>query len=105
MTDNGATASDDNAGADLKVYTPDECQAVLQRLASAVIELGEVDWTALIPQDDTPAAGMVRVSTLVNACGMLGSLALQAQAPMQDFFDGLVAATLAGVAEQGTPDA
>lgn len=77
-------------------WTPDLVAAELQQLAGSIIRLGTVDWVALVTQDETPASGMTRVTTLVNAAGMLGSLAMAAQVTMDDLFTGMVAAALAG---------
>lgn len=98
------TTPTDDAGA---THTPDEVDGMMQRLAQVVLELGTVDYGGLISQDETPATAQVRVTTLVNACGMLGSLAIAAQVPCMDFFDGLVAATLAGseTAQPGSGEA
>lgn len=81
-------------------WTPDEVAAELQRLAQCVVRLGSVDFGSLISQDDAPSTGCTRVSTLVNAAGMLGSLAMAAQVPVEDFFTGMVAAALEGAAAQ-----
>lgn len=81
-------------------WTPDEVEALLKRLAQDVIELGTVDWGALIRSDEAPSSSCTRVSTLVNAAGMLGSLAMAAQVPVEDFFTGMVAAALEGAAAQ-----
>jgi hypothetical protein len=77
-------------------WTPDDVDGELQRLATCVVRLGTVDYGDLVRQDETPATGHTRVTTLVNAAGMLGSLAMAAMVPMEDLFAGMVAAALAG---------
>lgn len=77
-------------------WTPDEVAAEMQKLAQVVVRLGSVDWVALTTQDGTPADGMTRVTTLVNASGMLCALAMAAQVTVDDVFTGMVAAALAG---------
>lgn len=77
-------------------WTPDAVAAEMQLLAQIVVRLGTVDWVGLTTQDETPASGCTRVTTLITASGMLGSLAMAAQVTIEDLFTGMVAAALAG---------
>jgi len=86
---------------DEKVYTPDDVKELLKQLAQLVLELGLVDWNVLAQQDETPNVMSERVYTLVNASGMLGSLAMAAMGPVVTIFDGMVAAAIEAAGNEG----
>lgn len=80
-------------------WTPDLVAKEFQSLAQVVVRLGTVDWVSLSAQDETPANWMTRVTTLVNAAGMLGSLAMAAQVTVEDLWSGMIAGALQGASE------
>lgn len=81
---------------EVEEWTPDLIAAEFQALARVVVRLGTVDWVAVTAQDETPANWMARVTTLVNASGMLGSLAMAAQVTVDDLWSGMIAGALEG---------
>lgn len=77
-------------------WTLGELEAEFQRLSQIVVRLGSVDWADVARLDETPAAGVTRVTALVTAAGMLGALATAAIVTLDDFVTAIVAATLEG---------
>jgi hypothetical protein len=77
-------------------WTLAELEAEFQALSQIVVRLGSVDWADVVRLDETPAAGVTRVTTLITASGMLGSLATAAMVTLDEFVTAIVAATLEG---------
>lgn len=77
-------------------WTLEDLEKEFQLLSQVVVRLGSVDWSDVARLDETPAAGVTRVTTLVIAVGMLASLATAAMVTCDDFITAIVAATLEG---------
>jgi hypothetical protein len=73
-----------------------ELASDFQLLSQLIVRLGSVDWADVSRLDETPAAGVTRVLTLITAAGMLGSLATAAMVTLDEFVTAIVAATLEG---------
>lgn len=84
---------------EVEEWTPDLIAKEFESLARCVVRLGTVDWVSVTAQDETPASWMQRVTTLVNASGMLGSLAMAAQVTVDDLWSGMIAGALQGASD------